>query len=236
MNWRGRSVLPLLIAVLLLPALACSSPSKRIEELSTSPEPDPGISADAIHIRDSGFVWDGETLSYAFTAENTTADKSMEEAVVQVNVFGMADQPIASDSGIIDFLLPGQVVAFASHLTLKEEPKRLAFDFAVADQTTVEETRAFEVTPGKFEPTNYGGRVVAAIANPYQRELRRLNVVAVLRDQDGKILNGGSGILELLPSQGESTVTIDILGVPPAEPAGVDVYTMFSAETVFRLE
>ena len=47
---------------------------------------------------------------------------------------------------------------------------------------------------------------------------------------------GGSTVLEVLPARGESVVTIDVLGVTVEPPSGIDVYTMFSAETVFRLE
>jgi hypothetical protein len=227
----------LLLGAFVAGAAGCSSPSKRIEDLSTSPQPEPDarLEVDAIHVRDSGFVWDGETLSYAFTAENTTEDTSMEEAVVQVSVYGINDQPIGSDTGIIDFVLPGQVVAYAAHLPLREEPGRIALSFTAENKAKVESARAFDLVAGKFEATGYGGRVVAAIVNPYERELRRLKVVAILRDEGGSILNGGEAVLELLPALGESTITVDILGVLPSAPVHVDVYTMFSAETVLRL-
>ena len=184
---------------------------------------------------DSGFAWDGETLSYAFTAQNESDDTSLEETIVQVSIYGNTGEAIGSDSGIIDFFLPGQTVAFAGHIPLDEEPGRLAFAFSVERKATIEGARTFDTSSGKYAQTNFGGRVVAVIKNPYDRELRRLHVVAVLRAEDGKILNGGSTILELLPANRESTVTIDILGQPQT-PASVDVYTHFSAETVFRLQ
>ena len=222
--------------VLILGLVACSSQSQKIEELSSSPEPSGGMPTDKVHVIDSGFTWDGQTLSYAFTVRNTSEDTSMEETAVQVSVFGQTGEAVGSDSGIIDFMLPGQVVAFAGHVALDKQPERLSLEFGVQREASVDSARTFDALPGQYTETNYGGRVVAAISNPYDRELRRLNVVAVLRDQDGKILNGGSTTLELLPASGESAVTVDIFGKPAQPPASVDVYTQFSAETVFQLQ
>jgi hypothetical protein len=228
-----------LFALLLLMAclLACSSQSKRIEELSTSPEPAAAAqTVDEVRVLDSGFVWDGETISYAFTAENSSEDVSLEGVAIQINVYDQTGEAVAGDTGVIDFILPKQVVAYAAHLPLEVQPDRIAMSFTVEQQASVENARVFERIPGKFEATNFGGRVVAAVRNPYERELRRLAVVAVLRNEDGSIMTGGSGVLELLPPQAESVVTVDILGNLEREPATVDVYTMFSAETVFRLQ
>ena len=232
----GRLAGLMVLGALLTVAAGCNSPSQRIEELSTSPEATGGLAAEEIQVRDTGFVWDGETLSYAFTAQNISEDTSMEEALVQINVYGLNDEPIAGDTAVIDFVLPGQVVAYAAHLALREEPGRIALSFTAEDTATVKAARTFEPVSGKYETTNYGGRVIAAINNPYERELRRLKVVAILRGEDGKILSGGGTVLELLPAHGESAVTIDILGTSQVPPAQVEVYTMFSAETVFRLE
>jgi hypothetical protein len=220
-------------------ALACSSQSQRIEELSQSPEPgDDSASppADTIRVLDSGFVWDRDTLSYAFTAENNSPDTSMEEVSVQVSVYDPTGQAIGSDTAIIDFILPGQVVAHAARIPLLVRPERISLSFTVERQPEVKSARAFERASGHFETTSFGGRVVTAIRNPYDTELRRLKVVAVLRTPDGRILNGGATMLEFLPATGESVVTVDILGTAPEPPDTVDVYTMFSAETVFRLE
>lgn len=226
-------------AILLL-TVSCSSQSKRIEQLSASPEASGatanGSTIEDVRVIDSGFVWDEETLSYAFTAENTSTSTSLEGTVVQVSIYGKAGEAIGSDSGIVDFFLPGQIIAFAGRVPLTDEPERIALAFAVEKTARVEGARPIEVATGKYSETNFGGRVVTVIDNPYDRDLRRLNVVAVLRNEEGKILNGGSAVLELLPARGESSVTIDILGAPPQEPASIDVYTNFSAETVFRLE
>lgn len=229
----------IVLAALALGLVACSSASKRIEELNETPEAGgtgSGRPADSIRVLDSGFTWDQETLSYSFTAENTAQDTSMEETHVQVNVYDETGEPIGSDTGMIDFILPGQVVAYAGHVPLLKQPERISLSFTVENEATVESVRTFERIDGRFEATSFGGRVVAPVKNPYDKELRRLKVVAVLRKADGKILNGGSTILEVLPPRGESIVTIDVLGVPPEPPTTVDVYTMFSAETVFRLE
>ena len=232
-------VRPLLLTILVLALLGCSSQSQRIEELSASPEATTAATTDEpeeVRVIDSGFVWDNETLSYAFTAENTSEDTSLEETAVQVSVYGKTGEAIGSDTGVLDFFLPGQVVAHTGRIPLSEEPDRIALAFSVEREATVENVQSFETVTGTFTETNFGGRVVAAINNPYERELRRLEVVAILRAEDGKILNGGSAVLELLPARGESIVTIDIIGKPAQAPARVDVYTHFSAETVFRLE
>ena len=218
--------------------MACSSASKRIEELNETPEsaPSGGRPAEAIRVLDSGFTWDQATLSYSFTAENTSPDKSLEEAVVQVNVYDATGEAIGGDTGVIDFILPGQVVAYAGRVPMLKQPDRIALSFTVEREATIASVQTFERIDGKFEATSFGGRVVAAVKNPYDKELRRLKVVAVLRRPDGEILNGGSTVLEVLPARGESVVTIDVLGVTVEPPSGIDVYTMFSAETVFRLE
>jgi hypothetical protein len=160
----------------------------------------------------------------------------MEETAVQVSIYGVTDEAIGSDSGVIDFVLPNQVVAFAGHVAVDEKPDHISLSFGVDREAKVDSVRTFDTMPGKYTETNYGGRVVATITNPYSHDLRRLNVVAILRDQDGKILNGGTTTLEVLPSRGESAVTVDIFGKPAQPPARVDVYTQFSAETVFRLQ
>jgi hypothetical protein len=224
------------LAALMLMAVACSSQSKKIEDLSLSPEPSGGMTVNDLQVTDSGFTWDGETLSYAFTAQNVSEDTSMEETAVQVSVYGTADEAIGSDTGVIDFVLPNQVVAFAGHVPVNEKPDHIALSFGVDREAKVDSVRTFDPMPGKYTETNYGGRVITTISNPYNHELRRLNVVAILRDQDGKILNGGTTSLEVLPAGGESAVTVDIFGKPVQPPARVDVYTQFSAETVFRLQ
>lgn len=229
----------ILVSLLGLSLVACSSASKRIEELNETPvaaSSASGRPADSIRVLDSGFTWDRDTLSYSFTAENASKDTSMEDTHVQVNIYDETGEAIGSDAGTIDFILPGQVVAFAGHVPMTRKPERVAFAFTVENEASIESVRTFERIDGRFEPTSFGGRVVAPVKNPYDKELRRLKVVAVLRKADGKIINGGSTTLEMLPPQGESVVTIDVLGAMQEPPAAVDVYIMFSAETVFRLE
>jgi hypothetical protein len=190
--------------------VACSSQSQRIEELRSSPVPNETTSTDSIRVIDSGFVWDGETLSYAFTVENTSENQSMEETAVQVNVYDVRGEAIGGDSGVIDFILPGQVVAHAAHMPLGEEPERIALSFGAGHVATVESVQTFEPSKGKYSDTKFGGRVIAGINNPYGQELRRLSVVAIVRSEDGRIINGGSTVLELLPASGESIVAIDL--------------------------
>ena len=148
----------LLVVMLLL--TACSSQSQKIEELSASPSPaQGGTDTDIVRVLDSGFVWDGETLSYAFTATNSSEDTSLEETAVQVSVYGKTGEAIAGDSGVIDFILPGQTVAFAGHIPLTEESERIAFAFSADKSATVDSARTFDVTDGKFSATGFGGRV-----------------------------------------------------------------------------
>ncbi len=147
------------------PAHRLQLPEPAIEELSASPSPCRGHRHGLVRVLDSGFVWDGETLSYAFTATNSSEDTSLEETAVQVSIYGKTGEPSPRfrrhrlhssrpDRGLRRSHPPGR----------GSRTHRSAFS---ADQSaTVDSARTFDVTDGKFSATGFGGRVVAAIEQP----------------------------------------------------------------------
>jgi hypothetical protein len=183
-------------------------------------------------VRESGFHWDGSTVYYVFTAGNDAEGLSYEEVSYHVDFYDSEGKPVAGDDGRFAIMWPDDTLATAGLVAASEQPVKMEVSFASGEGVEVAEKRGFSIGEGRFEATEFGGRVIALIENPYDEDLSDLSVTAVLTDEDGTMMTGGTQTLLLLQAGGKAVVTIPIIGKAPAAPAEVAVYTTFSPLTL----
>jgi hypothetical protein len=67
-----------------------------------------------------------------------------------------------------------------------------------------------------YVPGSYGADVSGQLTNPYQEPVENLEVVAILRDAEGKIIGGGFTFTDVIPAGGKVAVDMSVNGAAAA--------------------
>jgi dipeptidyl aminopeptidase/acylaminoacyl peptidase len=171
---------------------------------------------DLVRVSGQGFtVVAGSKLTYAFIVENGSDEEALEGARYEVRFFGDSGSLIASRDGDLPLVLPKAKAAIAEEsIDVGSEP---------VDMTVV-------ITAGRMRraaglpallPANItqshtpgvdGGRAdaTASIWNPFAVELSDIYVASVYSDADGRIVGGGSTVVDrLAPGAQSETIALE---------------------------
>ena len=119
--------------------------------------------------------------------------------------------------GSRSFSVPANMVPTTMEITLvpwtigatERFDRFIVEDLVYEEQTIVEQVR-------------YPRVVTAVIRNPYDQNIENLHAIAVLYDEEGKIIGGGDWYLEFLPAQGEASIAVEVAA--SAAPATIELY------------
>lgn len=176
-----------------------------------------------------GFGQDRWQSVHGFLVENRNRANAVEKSQYHVTAFAQDGAVLATESGYIELLLPGQKLGVAGGLSLP------ATDVAV-DHVVVQ-VKAGNLRPAEQQPTftadkvaylkgEMAAKVTGVIQNPYQQDVSQVRVSALVYDAFGAIVGGGFGYLDFVPAEGQAAA--EVMVTTRGEPATAELYASLS--------
>ena len=186
--------------------LADDPPS--LDDLTSSvtlpPGPDEGLAVaeQGITVVEDRFDATRREGTYAVLVDNPHDDWLAQGVQVQVTFLGQDGQPLGTDQGFIEVVLPSQRVAVASLFFDAPSEPVVGMDIAI----DVARWRRTEPFDGGFEladvvtgPAEFSGVVTDfSITSTFDDDLTDVGVTAVYRNADGAVIGGSDTFLDLL--------------------------------------
>jgi hypothetical protein len=176
--------------------------------LPPTPTPEP----ESIIITKSGFGQNEQLVGYAFIVENPNMGLSYEDSQYQLAAFNENGVVVATDSGYIDILLPGQILGIGGELYLDEGIiiDRIDVQVNAGDAEVTEPIPSFTVDSVSYYPDEYFPFVSGVVINPYSVNLTDLQLSAVVYDEVGNIIGGGYGWLNFILANSSSGAQVTV--------------------------
>ncbi len=210
-----------------LPEAAVTPSPISVPTPAPAPTQPPAARVD-VRVVAQGFGQDGRQVGYAFLVENPNAGLAVENTQYQLAAYDDAGAVVETDSGYIQFLLPGQQIGVADTMYLDEGValSRIEVQLSQGKATAFEPTAWIEVERARYIEGRYSRYATAVLSNPFDRDITNLVVSAVAYDDAGQIIGGGFTYLNFLLAGGATGVRVSIEGL--SQVARVEVYATLS--------
>jgi hypothetical protein len=188
----------------------------------------------SLELLDFGFGADDFGTSYGILVRNPNESFSLEASKYIVTAFDEAGTVVATDSGYLDVVLPGQDMGIGGSLFAQSNSAITSVKVHIRDGSFVESDviTGFTAEGVTFVPGDFSSEVTGNINNPYTSEITSLRVSALAFNEQGEITGGGFTYLDFIPAQGASPVSVQLSTVEP--PASVQLYAATSSLSEFN--
>lgn len=181
----------------------------------------------------SGFGHRGINLGFGMILENSNPGHILEALEYQVIAYAADGTVLGVSEGHAPALLPGQTLGVGGRFFLiADEPvERVQAQVSGGDYVeATSEQLHFSSDDATFEPGAFSGEVNGFVSNPYAQNIKNLFVSAILYDDAGQIIGGGSGYLENAPAQSSSAVKVSVNS--SGEPATIEIHAGIDGRSV----
>lgn len=164
-------------------------------------------------------------VGYGVIVTNPDAVQAMELAQYRATAFAEDGSVLGVDTGYFGLILPGAKGARAGSIYLGSDgpvPARVEVQIFPGRLTDAEGKLAFTTESVNYVPGSYGANVTGLVVNPYPQQVENLEVVAILRNAEGKIIGGGFAFTDTIPAEGKVAVELSVNG---GEAAAAELYT-----------
>lgn len=196
---------------------------------------DASTAAKDVAVISAGFGQEKTRAAYGFVIENSDAANAIEKSQYHVTALAKDGTVLATDSGYIDLLLPGQKLGIAGSLSLPGEN-------AVVERAVVQ-VKAGKLKPSDPQPTftaekvtyvkgSYDSKVTGIIKSPYKKDASQLRINALAYNAAGAIIGGGYGYLDFVPAEGQAATEVSV--VTKDKPAKVELYASLTGLSDFE--
>jgi hypothetical protein len=180
-----------------------------------------------------GQVNGASEAGYGFVVQNPLTDATLESSAYTITALDAHGATVATEQGTIDVVLPGAKLGVGGSLFPSDSAAVASIQVTVAAGVA----GTLSMSPPSFttdNPTYFGAEsypfVTGVIGNPLPTPLQDLAIYALLRDDSGAIIGGGSGLLDFAPPNGMAGVSAYVSGSAP--PASVELYPALTASTL----
>lgn len=181
---------------------------------TASPTPTPvAATADVIQ---SGFATyknslGDTTVTWAAVVQNKSSDESVEDVEVTALFYDAADVLLKSDAQDIVAIRPKQASAAGSaYVTVSSEPARMTVRVTHGDFVAGASTSNFTVADAALKVGTYSTTVQAKVTNPFDKDIKNLEIVCVVTNAAGTYLGVGTSFLDLLPAATTAVASCDL--------------------------
>lgn len=231
-RWRLGSPLPRMAAVaavLLLAAGLVSGGVYAALNLIPSPgPPPPRASLEELRLvaqgADKSAGAGAREVGYAFLVENPDLKRAAEGGSYRVTAFDLRGATLATSSGTVPAILPGQRLGIGGLLSLApgETVDRLDIQIEDGEFSEVEPQPGLGVESVSYQADAESPRATGIVSNPYGVDLQEVQVSALAYDAEGMIIGGGSVVVDSIPAGGQEAVEVPVTSSGP--PARVEMY------------
>jgi hypothetical protein len=186
-----------------------------------------------LRLTGKGYGQKGTSVSYAFLVENPNSSYSVERSRYQVAAYAADGTVLRTSSGFLTLLLPNQKSGEAGSLFVEGNAvvARLDVQIESGTYTSSDPLPTFGSSNVTFRPGTFSATVTGIVKSPYQKDVKLVQVAAVVYDQSGSIIGGGTTILDFVPANGQAAVEVPVtVGKTPAK---VELYATVSGLSAF---
>ena len=203
----------------------------------TQPRPTATPKEEALPITlvDYGFAQGSIQVTIAFLVGNPNQTYAIEDSTYSITAYDDAGVVLATDSGYINLVLPGEKLGVAADVFLEEGQKAAKVDVQVSSgspQPISIQGPLFTTEQVQFIPDDWGDKVTGLVTNGFQRNINDLRVTGVLYDEAGKIVGGGYTYLNFLNAGDQTGVDVDV--VVSGKPVTAELYLALSGLSVLE--
>lgn len=161
---------------------------------------------------DSGFSQLDIEVSFGFLVVNRNLSFAVEDSRYRLTAFNEEGFVIAVDEGRIDLVLPGQTMGLGRSLFIENEESVDRIDLVIQNGTAVltPPLPLFEIQNLAVAGADGATGLTGQIFNPFDKLLKDISLYVIYFDQDGQIIGGSSGNLDMLPAAGSASVDMNI--------------------------
>jgi hypothetical protein len=196
-------------------------------QATTAPPTAPRTAAperEALELEASGFGQDENELGYSFVVVNPNPTHAVTSTEYQAAFYDDAGTVIATDTGFIELLLPGQTLGLAGLQYVDEDVKAARLEVQLNDGVfeASEPLDTFSVDRVAYLDDENFPKVVAMVKSPYTKDVDDVRVAAVVYDDTGAIIGGGFTFVNFIPAGGETAIAMSITA--SAKPSRLELY------------
>lgn len=182
-----------------------------------------------LQISNSLFVQDETELTTAFVLSNIASQTSFTNIEYTVLAFDASGATLQTDTGVIDFILPGENYGTVSTIYLEEGEVVNSVDVewtATKDTSTDFKSPIVISNPRFFEDGDYD-TCTAVVKNLDQKYYTNVRVNAIGFDSAGAVVGGGYAYINFIPAEDQVGITAYV--TMTQEPASVVFYPSISS-------
>jgi hypothetical protein len=242
---RTRSIFIIGLSILVLLGMVGCSPAGKTPDptaTSNSPEvPSPEVPTDAptgetqlaespteeeetLQLGSSIFIQEEENLTTAFVLENLDTNLTYYNIEYTILAYDVGGATISTDTGPIDFILPGQTVGAVSQILLDEgvAVDKVDVEWVYSTEENSDYKSPFTISNTRYFDAPDFDVFTGLIANASAVTYTDLRINAIALDEDGRLVGGGIGYVSILP--GKDQVGVNVYGTVTEAPAAVVFY------------
>jgi hypothetical protein len=199
-----------------------------------SEELDPPEGASNPVLTHQGFGQDASRIGFGFTIENPNRTLAIENAQYRVTAYAEDGRVLETEEGHVRLLLPNQTLGVGGTTSLVEELKvaRIETELRVGAFVEIEPRPSFWAEGVTFNAEGFRPRVSGRIASPYPQDVTDVRISAIVYDEAGEIIGGGSTYLGFVPANGCAAFEVSV--IIGGDQATTELYTALTSLSDFR--
>jgi hypothetical protein len=178
----------------------------------------------ALTLDEQGWAMDGSGAGYGVIVSNPDATQAMDGAQYRATAYAEDGSVMGTDTGYFGLLLPGGKGARGGLIYLGSDaaaPAKIEVQVFPGRLTDAEGKPAWTTEAVNYVPGQFGAKATGQLLNPYNEQVENIEVVAILRDGEGKIVGGGFTYTKIIPAGGKIAVEMSVNG---GEAASVELF------------
>jgi hypothetical protein len=167
-------------------------------------------------------------VGYAFIVENPDRDRAAEGGTYRLTAFDLRGGTLATSSGTVPTLLPGQKLGIGGLLTLApgETVDRLDVEIETGELVQVEAQPTLAAQDVAYRSGGAMPEVTGIVRNPYEGDIEDVLVSAIAYNAEGMIIGGGSIVVASIAAGEQGPVSVPVTS--SESPARVELYVAVS--------
>jgi hypothetical protein len=184
-------------------------------------------STQPLKILTAGFVQNPQStadITLAFVIDNPNPDQAIYAAHYEAALYDQTGALLATHSGNIPSLVhPRGQTAFIDHFNVSGEIRVAKADVLISQGKT---KTMSDKNPLKSDKVNYYDqpypKITALVTNSSRENIKQVNAIAIIYDQDKHIIGGGNTTLDNVPAN--SQVPVELMVTSYSPPGGIEIY------------
>ncbi len=175
-----------------------------------------------------------DEVAFGFIVENPDGVNAVVNSEYTVTVYD-GDVELESDSGYLDYVLPGQRLGVGGSIFIPEgrDADSIVIELTAGEAVSPDLDPGFSVTGITYYPDSLFPSATAVISTSADYPLQDFEVFAVGYDEAGSIIGGGYTFVSFILPGGSTGVEVNLSSVD--EPARVELYPVVTSLTVYGI-